>query len=84
MARRIKIKPNGVEECPSCGNNTEFNINSNQVAEDCCEVWATCAICGHDTPSKYRLEDVWGGCDDDNCIGAMSCWNDYIIIEREK
>lgn len=77
MPRKIKMKPIGVETCPKCGNNTDFTIHSNQCAEDYCEVWATCK-CGFDTPGNFRLESVMGGVDDDNCLSAVNCWNEYI------
>ena len=73
--RKIKCKEVAdVEPCPKCGNKTEFMIHSDYCAEDCCEVWAVCK-CGHETSSGDRFEDVWGGCDDNNCVIAMSCWN---------
>ena len=75
--RPIKVKK-GAEACPKCSNAIDFYIHSNQVAEDYCEVWASCGKCGHHTPSKYRLEDVWGGTGEDNCYNAMSCWDDYV------
>lgn len=84
MARKIKMKEGSeVNACPKCGNDSEFTVHSSQCAEDCCEVWAVCK-CGFDPTSydqlgsNYRLEDVMGGCDDDNCIAAVSCWNDAI------
>lgn len=62
MSRRIKLKDGSqVEKCPKCGNNIEFDIHSQQVAEDCCEIWASC-VCGFDPTShenmgsNYRLE----------------------------
>ena len=56
--RGIKLKEPGAKPCPKCGNRLEFVINSQQVAEDCCEVWAQC-VCGF-TPSKEGFEDVMG------------------------
>lgn len=74
--RRIKTKK-GAEPCPTCGNSTEFVIHSEQVAEDCCEVYAVCT-CGHATPPLDRYEDVMGGTDDSACIMALRCWNDSV------
>lgn len=79
--RRLALKPNAtVTPCPKCGNNTEFTGQSEQVAEDGCEVWVVC-LCGYDPTAQdpgYRFEDVWGGVDDDNMMAALSCWNDAI------
>jgi len=73
--RKIKCKEGAdVEPCPKCGNKTEFTIHSDYCAEDCCEVWAVCK-CGYETQDGERFEDVWGGCDDNNCVAAMACWN---------
>lgn len=84
MHRKVKFKPNTeVTPCPYCNNNTEFVAHSDQIAEDCCEVWVVCA-CGYDpTANKpgYRFEDVWGGVGDDNVTMAIQVWNDIIIDE---
>jgi hypothetical protein len=75
--RIIKLKEPGAEPCPHCGNKVEFKIVSMQVAEDCCEIWAECK-CGY-KPAFDGIEDVWGGCDDDNCINAINItWNDEL------
>lgn len=74
--RRVNVARGPIEPCPKCRNQCHFVIHSEQVAEDCCEVWAQCGQCDHEPPSDERLEDVWGGCDDDNCRAALSCWND--------
>jgi hypothetical protein len=83
MTRKIKLKPNDmVIKCPKCGNNTEFEANSSQVSEDCCEVWVVCT-CGFDPTSEIldsRYEDVWGGTDNNNVMMALDCWN-YAIEE---
>lgn len=80
--RKVKFKPNSqIQPCPKCGNKTEFTIHGEQVAEDGCEVWAVCK-CGYD-PTEFafgfRLEDVWGGCGDDNCYSALRVWNEACI-----
>jgi hypothetical protein len=82
MSRKIKINPNpNVRHCPKCGNNTEFEVFSQQVAEDYCNIWAQC-ICGYDPTdgdSGNRIEDVWGGCSDENCLWAIDVtWNGII------
>lgn len=88
--RKIKMKESSeIEPCPKCGNKLYFTIRSQRVAEDCCEVWAECKCCFDPTSlenlgSGYRLEDVWGGTDDDNCIGAVNCWNDAIVDYNKK
>jgi len=82
--RRFKTKPNDtLTPCPKCGNNTEFVCHSEQVAEDGCEVWVKCK-CGFD-PFTWRdkLESVMGGCDDDNCLDALGCWNDAFSENSE-
>lgn len=83
--RKVKYKPNDIiTPCPKCSNNTEFTIKSEQCAEDCCEIWAVCK-CGYDPTSHEeagsgnRVEDVWGGCSDDNCQTAIRfSWTDTI------
>jgi hypothetical protein len=90
-SRKIKYKPNTyIKSCPKCGNNTEFTIRSEQVYEDGCEIWAICK-CGYDPTSyeymgsSYRVEDVWGGCGDDNCQDAIThSWNGSIEDLEEK
>ena len=76
--RRFNLPKNidAVKACPKCGQKTEFVCVSNQVAEDSCEVWIEC-VCGHD-PHNYneRLESVMGGCDEENILAALDCWND--------
>ena len=66
--------------CPKCGNNKEFTAHSQQVSEDCCEVWVKCK-CGFD-PSEnnhnYRFEDVGGGICNGTIAMALDCWNDAI------
>lgn len=77
-SRKVKFKETAnVQPCPKCGNKTDFTIHSDYCAEDCCEVWAACK-CGHETPEGERFEDVMGGCDDNNVMAAISCWNDAI------
>lgn len=69
--RLITIKPNPkVPKCPKCGNNTIFKCYSDYCAEDCCEIWATCN-CGFEPSNGDRVEDVWGGVGDNNCIDAI-------------
>lgn len=79
QTRRIKIKANThIIKCPKCGNNTVFDVHSDQCAEDCCDVWASCK-CGYDPTANlwtHRVEDVWGGVDEVNCIMALrDSWN---------
>lgn len=80
--RKVTYKPNEfIKCCPKCGNNTSFIVYSDYCAEDCCEIWAVC-ICGFDPTSEHigcRVEDVWGGVDDDNCQDAITnSWNETI------
>src|SRR4051812_42794165 len=83
--RKVTYKPNEyIKPCPECGNNTKFTIHSEQCCEDCCEIWAVCN-CGYDLTSYEnfgsgnRIEDVWGGCSDDNCKDAIDItWNELI------
>lgn len=86
--RRVVYKHNEfIEKCPLCGNNTEFTVRSEQVGEDCCEIWAICK-CGYCPTIEHpgsRVEDVWGGVDDDNCKDAIVySWNEPIEMEKEK
>lgn len=73
-----------VERCPECGNRTRFTGHSEQVAEDCCEVWVTC-VCGLDPHGRgERLEDVWGGLTRENLLDALRCWNDAVMNYEER
>jgi len=90
MSRTLRFqRSSNIALCPKCGNKTEFKFHSQQVSEDCCEVWAECK-CGYDPTSYdqagslYRLEDTMGGCDDDNCFAAIGCWNDAIYHLQSK
>lgn len=75
MSRSIVVNK-GATPCPKCDNSKDFIIHSCQVAEDCCEIYAVCK-CGY-KPKDNEVEDVWGGTSDDNCIDAMSAWNDSL------
>ena len=80
MKRSFKHKTGeGIEPCPDCKNREQFIGVSQQVAEDCCEVWVTCA-CGYDATEGRpgdRMEDVWGSLDAGNLYAALeSCWNE--------
>jgi hypothetical protein len=80
--RKVRFKEGDyIKKCPKCGNNTDFTVKSDYCAEDCCEIWVECK-CGYDPTSEkhsLRLEDVWGGVDDDNCRYAIEVsWNDAI------
>lgn len=82
--RAVTLKPNAVyRACPKCGNNTAFTIHAERVAEDLCEVWASCR-CGYDptAENRDRIEDVWGSLDNDTASFALSAtWN--YQIERQ-
>lgn len=84
MSRNIELIENTqITPCPLCGNNTKFKAYSNQVAEDCCNVWVECE-CGYDPTAgktEYRYEDVWGGTGDTMVLMALWCWNDIIKEE---
>lgn len=77
--KKFTLKENtSIEKCPQCGNNTEFVARSEQVAEDCCEIWIQCK-CGHSFSDKYHLEDVWGSLGKDEILMALDCsWNEPI------
>jgi len=71
---------NWIVKCPLCGNNTIFKAHSQQVSEDCCDVWVECE-CGYDPTAEKtgcRFEDVFGGVHEDNVRVALECWNDAI------
>lgn len=76
-----------IEPCPKCGNNTEFTAHSQQVSEDCCEIWVQCK-CGHDPSSEIygsRMEDVWGSLGKEEIICALDCtWNELILSDPLK
>lgn len=76
-SRRFNLPNNvtAVKACPVCGQKTQFVAKSQQVREDGCEVWIEC-VCGYD-PHKFneRLESVTGGCDPENILAAIDCWN---------
>jgi hypothetical protein len=90
-SRKVKYKPGEfIVPCPKCKNNTQFTVHSAQVCEDGCEIWAVCK-CGYNPSSHenmgsgYRVEDVWGGCSDDNCQDAiLYSWNDPIEDQKNK
>lgn len=71
-----------IEPCPKCGNNTSFVAHSQQVAEDCCDIWIVCK-CGFDPTlenSNYRMEDVWGSLGKEEILCALDCtWNEIIV-----
>ena len=80
-----KFKENeSIEKCPKCGNNTKFNIQSRQISEDCCEIWAVCS-CGYD-PTEFdtgeRIEDTWGHINSDTAKMSIMSWNGLIIEKR--
>lgn len=82
MKRKYHFKENTfIEPCPKYGNNTRFTVKSEQVAEDCCDIWAVC-ICGFDPTAEdtmARVEDVWGGVDRDNAEDAIRfAWNEVL------
>lgn len=82
--RRILLRKEAhVEACPRCGNRREFTVHSEQVAEDCCEIWVQC-VCGYSHASDDRLEDVWGGTGDDQVMAALTCWNEAIGDQRQQ
>lgn len=77
LSENTRIAP-----CPKCGNNTSFVAHSQQVAEDCCEIWIKCK-CGYDPTAENtsnRMEDVWGSLGKEEIICALDCsWNEPII-----
>ena len=86
--RQIKYKSNtSIAICPKCGNNTEFTIRSEQVSEDCCDIWAICK-CGYDPTegdTGNRVEDTWGGVDDGNCqLAICYAWSETIVNLKTK
>ncbi len=63
-----------------CGNKTDFNIISQQVCEDGCEIWIECGQCGHDPAngSGEHVESVMGGIDNYTTSMAIEVWNEKI------
>lgn len=82
MGLEYHLKDNNlVVKCPKCGNNTIFKAHSQQMSEDCCEVWVECK-CGYDPTAeknRCRFEDVYGGVYEDNVRVALECWNETIL-----
>lgn len=82
MKKPFQTKPgHKFTPCPKCGNGRHFEAVSQQVAEDCCEVWVVCGRCGHDPTEGYtghRLEDVWGALDVETIHCAMLCREDAL------
>lgn len=81
-SRKVKFKPGDyIKKCHECGNNTDFTVKSDYCAEDCCEIWVNCN-CGYDPTAEnhgLRIEDVWGGVDDENCKWAIEVsWNEAL------
>lgn len=74
--RQVKFKEGSeISPCPKCGNKIYFIARSEQVCEDGCEVWIECK-CGYNPfNSNDRLEDVWGGVDNENVMWAINEWN---------
>lgn len=82
MPRKVTFKDNGgITKCPKCSYRTSFTVYSRQVAEDYCNIWAVC-VCGFDPTEDNtgdRIEDVWGGTSDEDCINAISItWNETL------
>lgn len=80
--RKVTLnKKSQAEPCPKCSNETVFVIKSQQVAEDSCDIWAECE-CGYDPTFEKvgsRVEDVWGGVDNENASMAIQNWNELLI-----
>lgn len=69
-----------IRSCPNCGNRKQFNAHSQQISEDCCEVWIECQ-CGFDPTAErtgHRLESVMGGTGNENVYAAIQIWNDLL------
>jgi hypothetical protein len=84
MNTLIEFAPNKKIIPCKCGNNTKFNLFSEQVCEDACEIWAECAKCGYDPTSGQwgaRYEDIWGSITEYNARIVMMCWNDAMNPE---
>lgn len=82
-SRNVKFKEGSViTPCPKCGNKLEFKARSERVCEDGCEIWIECK-CGYNPfGSGDALEDVWGGCDDDNVMWAIGQWNELLNTQQ--
>lgn len=78
-----------ITPCPTRGNNKEFVAKSQQVSEDCCDIWVQCK-CGFDPTAEkslHRVEDVWGTLDTENILTALGVWDELILeskLEKEK
>lgn len=81
--RKVTAKAELMQACPKCGNREHFTIHAEQCAEDCCEVWAQCAKCGHRPPPGNEIEDVWGSLDDGMVQGTLEIWNETMQEAQE-
>ena len=71
----------GVAECPKCGNNKQFLGVSEQVAEDCCDIWVECYKCNFN-PFQFNsmncIESVMGELSPANLMMAVDEWSSLI------
>jgi hypothetical protein len=78
MAKKAYRWKDARHACPDCGNTTDFVCRSEQVAEDCCEVWIECK-CGHKPTDHYHIEDVWGDVGPEMATWAIrDSWGAYV------
>ncbi len=63
-----------------CGNAEDFDFNSQQVCEDCCEVWIQCGKCKHDpaTGAGEHVETAMGELNNFTAGMAAAVWNSSI------
>lgn len=73
-----KVRFQGLQPCPGCGNRQHFVSVSQQVAEDHCEVWLRCGSCGREPDSAERREDVWGSLDRETVACLAQDWNQWV------
>jgi hypothetical protein len=67
-----------------CGNSDDFDFVSEQVCEDCCDVWIRCGRCGNDPASGAgeHIETAMGERDNFTASMAAAIWNSHISTQR--
>jgi hypothetical protein len=60
-----------------CGNANDFDIVSQQVCEDGCEIFLQCGACNHDPCNlAEHIESVMGGINPWTVTMAIDAWNE--------
>jgi len=67
-----------------CGNTDDFDLVSQQVCENGCEIWIKCGKCGYDPACKcgQHVESVMGELDIWTAAEAADVWNAHICTNN--